>query len=162
LWLQWNSSLRLCVERAQLRSCPPPNKPSREPEIIMPDNALNPALKEASKASSNAGAALDHAERSFGEATSAARGHLGEAAAAAKANLADAAKRIEASLTQGLETLRAQTRTYTDTAGQSVDEASRYVSERVRERPITATLAGLGVGVLLGLLLAGNRGGRDK
>ena len=31
----------------------------------MPDNALNPALKEASKASSNAGAALDHAERSF-------------------------------------------------------------------------------------------------
>ena len=43
-----------------------------------------------------------------------------------------------------------------------VDEASRYVSERVRERPITATLAGLGVGVLLGLLLAGNRSGRDK
>ncbi len=128
----------------------------------MPDNALNPALKEASKASSNAGAALDHAERSFGEATAAARGHLGEAAAVAKANLADAAKRIEASLTQGLETLRAQTRTYTDTAGQSVDEASRYVSERVRERPITATLAGLGVGVLLGLLLAGNRSGRDK
>jgi ElaB/YqjD/DUF883 family membrane-anchored ribosome-binding protein len=128
----------------------------------MPDNALNPALKEANKASSNAGAALDHAERSFSEAASAARGNFSEAAAAAKANLADAAKRIEASLTQGLETLRAQTRTYTDTAGQSVDEASRYVSERVRERPITATLAGLGVGVLLGLLLAGNRGGRDK
>ena len=117
----------------------------------MPDNALNPALKEASKASSNASAAVDHAERSFGEAAS-----------AAKANLADAAKRIEQSITQGLETLRAQTRTYTDTAGQQVDEASRYVSERVRERPITATLAGLGVGVLLGLLLAGNRGGRDK
>ena len=139
----------------------------------MPDNALNPAIKEANKASSNASAALDHAERSFGEAASAARGNLSEAASAAKANfseaassakanLADAAKRIETSLTQGLETLRAQTRTYTDTAGQSVDEASRYVSERVRERPITATLAGLGVGVLLGLLLAGNRGGRDK
>jgi ElaB/YqjD/DUF883 family membrane-anchored ribosome-binding protein len=128
----------------------------------MPDNSLNPALNEASKASSNAGAALDHAERSFGEAASAARGNLSEAAASAKANLSDAAKRIEASLTQGLETLRAQTRTYTDTAGQSVDEAGRYASERIRERPITATLAGLGVGVLLGLLLAGNRSGRDK
>ncbi len=128
----------------------------------MPDNSLNPAIKEANKASSSAGAALDHAERSFGEAAGAARANLGEAAASAKANLADAAKRIEASLTQGLETLRAQTRTYTDTAGQQVDEASRYVSERVRERPITATLAGLGVGVLLGLLLAGNRSGRDK
>jgi hypothetical protein len=39
----------------------------------MPDNALNPALNEANKASSNAGAALDHAERSFGEAASAAK-----------------------------------------------------------------------------------------
>jgi ElaB/YqjD/DUF883 family membrane-anchored ribosome-binding protein len=128
----------------------------------MPDNSLNPAINEANKASSNAGAALDHAERSFGEAASAARANLSDAAASAKANLSDAAKRIEASLTQGLETLRAQTRTYTDTAGQSVDEASRYASERIRERPITATLAGLGVGVLLGLLLAGNRSGRDK
>ena len=128
----------------------------------MPDNSLNPALNEANKATSNAGAALDHAERSFGEAASAAKGNFNEAAAAAKANLSDAAKRIEASLTQGLETLRAQTRTYTDTAGQSVDEARRYASERIRERPITATLAGLGVGVLLGLLLAGNRSGRDK
>ncbi|KRA56183.1 hypothetical protein ASD79_17645 [Caulobacter sp. Root655] len=128
----------------------------------MPDNALNPALKEASKASANAGAALDHAERSFGEAASAAKANFSDAAATAKVNLADAAKRIEQSLTQGLETLRAQTRTYTDTAGQQVDEAQRYVAERVRERPITATLAGLGVGVLLGLLLAGNRGGRDK
>ena len=128
----------------------------------MPDNALNPALKEASKASSNASAALDHAERSFGEAASAAKANFSDAASTAKANLSDAAKRIEASLTQGLETLRAQTRTYTDTAGQQVDEAGRYASERIRERPITATLAGLGVGVLLGLLLAGNRGGRDK
>ena len=128
----------------------------------MPDNALNPAIQEANKASSNAGAALDHAERSFGEATSAAKANFSEAAASARTNLADAAKRIETSLTQGLETLRAQTRTYTDTAGQQVDAASRYASERIRERPITATLAGLGVGVLLGLLLAGNRGGRDK
>jgi len=128
----------------------------------MPDPALNPALKEAGKASDNASAALDHAERSFGEAASAAKAQFGDAAAAAKTNLTEAAKRIEQSITQGLETLRAQSRTYSDTAGQQVDEAQRYVAERVRERPITATLAGLGVGVLLGLLLAGNRSGRDK
>jgi len=35
-----------------------------------------------------------------------------------------------------------------------VEEAQRYVMERVKERPMTATLAGLGVGVLIGLLLS--------
>ena len=38
----------------------------------------------------------------------------------------------------------------------------RRLSGLFRFMPITATLAGLGVGVLLGLLLAGNRSGRDK
>ena len=41
-----------------------------------------------------------------------------------------------------------------DNAGEHFDEAQRYVVARVRERPLTATLAGLGVGLLLGLLLA--------
>jgi ElaB/YqjD/DUF883 family membrane-anchored ribosome-binding protein len=53
-----------------------------------------------------------------------------------------------------VETLRTQTRVYTDNAGQQVDEAQRYVLERVKERPLTATLTGLGVGLLLGLLLS--------
>lgn len=112
----------------------------------MPANALNPALKEADKASAAAGVAAEHAERSFSEAAS-----------AAKASFADAAKRLEKNLVDSFDTLRAQSRTYTDTAGQQLEDAQRYVSERVRERPITATMAGLGVGVLLGLLLAGGR-----
>ena len=58
---------------------------------------------------------------------------------------------------RAFETLRAQSRTYTDTASQQVEDAQRYASERIRERPITATLAGLGVGVLIGLLLSGGR-----
>ncbi len=142
--------------------CPPPTRTAPRTGDSHARQQPEPRNQRSQQGLSNAGAALDHAERSFGEAASAARANLSDAAASAKANLSDAAKRIEASLTQGLETLRAQTRTYTDTAGQSVDEAGRYVSERVRERPITATLAGLGVGVLLGLLLAGNRSGRDK
>ena len=117
----------------------------------MSDNVLNPdlksATKEANKATASASAALEHAERSFTEA---------------KTSLADAAKRVEKSVHEGFDTLRAQTRTYTDTAGQQMDEAQRYVTERVRERPITATLAGLGVGVLLGLLLAGGSRSHNK
>jgi len=115
--------------------------------MIMTDNALNPAIKEAKKASSSASSALEHAERSFDEA---------------KISLTEAAKRVEQSLLDGFDTLRAQSRTYSDTAGQQLEEAQRYVSERVKERPITATLAGLGVGLLVGLLLAGGSRSHNK
>ncbi|HJV43763.1 hypothetical protein [Caulobacter sp.] len=112
----------------------------------MPANSLNPAAKEADKVKGATLEAVEHAERSFAEAANAAR-----------ASLTEAAKRVEKSVSEGFETLRAQSRAYTDTAGQQIEDAQRYVSERVRERPITATLAGLGVGVLIGLLIAGGR-----
>jgi len=112
----------------------------------MPADALKTAAKDAAKVTSAAADGVEHAERSFVEA-----------ATAAKASLAEAAKRVEQSVAEGFDTLRAQSRTYTDTAGQQLDDAQRYVTERVRERPLTATLAGLGVGVLIGLLIAGNR-----
>ena len=50
-----------------------------------------------------------------------------------------------------------QTRAYADTAGDSIDVAQRYVAEKVQERPLTATFAALGVGVLIGVLLSGGR-----
>jgi ElaB/YqjD/DUF883 family membrane-anchored ribosome-binding protein len=118
----------------------------REPEMTMPANALKTAAKEAESIKAAAGDVAKDAEHSFVEA-----------AAAAKASLAEAAKRVEKSVAEGLETLRAQSRAYGDTAGQQLDEAQRYAAERIRERPLTATLAGLGVGVLLGLLIAGSR-----
>ncbi len=112
----------------------------------MPADVLKTAAKDAAKVTSAAADGVEHAERSFVEA-----------ATAAKASLSEAAKRVEQSVAEGFDTLRAQSRTYTDTAGQQLDDAQRYVTERVRERPLTATLAGLGVGLLIGLLIAGNR-----
>ena len=42
-------------------------------------------------------------------------------------------------------------------AGENLENARVYVVERVQERPLTATLAALGVGFLLGALLTGAR-----
>lgn len=103
---------------------------------------------ETEKAKSAIKSAARHAERSFSEAADQTRERLTEAA-----------QRTQAAVRDGLDTLRAQTRVYADTASQQMDVAQRYVVERVKERPVTATLAGVGVGVLIGLLLAG-RGGR--
>ena len=71
--------------------------------------------------------------------------------------IAEAVRRIEASVAQGLEQLRAQSRVYADVASEQIDEASRVAAEQIRARPLAATGAALGVGVLIGLLLAARR-----
>lgn len=78
-------------------------------------------------------------------------------AADAQKAIADAARRIEATVQQGLEQLRAQSRVYADVAGEQLDEAARAASEQIRARPLAATGAALGVGVLIGLLIASRR-----
>ena len=70
---------------------------------------------------------------------------------------AEAAKRFEKVVAEGLEQVRAQSRTYADNAGEHLDEAQRYVVERVREKPLMAAGTALGVGLLVGLLLASGR-----
>ena len=69
----------------------------------------------------------------------------------------EAAKKFEKVVAEGLEQIRAQSRTYADNAGEHIDDAQRYVVERVKERPLVATGAALGVGLLIGLLLASGR-----
>jgi ElaB/YqjD/DUF883 family membrane-anchored ribosome-binding protein len=94
------------------------------------------------------------------EAKSAARAASEAAAkltAEAQRSFAEAAKKFEGVVQEGMEQLRAQSRAYADNAGQQFDEAQRYVVERVRERPLAATGAALGVGVIVGLLLAAGR-----
>lgn len=107
-----------------------------------PTNATGLSDAEQTKAALKS--AAKSAERSLLEATDQAREKLTEAAA-----------RTEAAVREGIETLRAQSRAYADTASEQFDVASQYVVDRVKERPVTATLAGLGVGLLIGLLLAG-------
>ena len=71
--------------------------------------------------------------------------------------IADAAKRIEAVVQQGMEQVRAQSRVYADVASDQLDEATRVASEQIRARPLAATGAALGIGVLIGMLLASRR-----
>jgi ElaB/YqjD/DUF883 family membrane-anchored ribosome-binding protein len=78
-------------------------------------------------------------------------------AAEAQRTFIEARAKIEQVVQEGLEQLRAHSRTYADTAGQQLDVAQQYVSERVKERPLAATGAALGVGVLIGLLLSSGR-----
>jgi ElaB/YqjD/DUF883 family membrane-anchored ribosome-binding protein len=79
---------------------------------------------------------------------------LNEAIDIADRNIRDAAKRIEKAVREGVETIRTQSGPYRENAGQQFEEAQKYVVERIKERPVVATLAGLGVGLLLGLLMA--------
>ena len=80
-----------------------------------------------------------------------------EMASKTEQSLAELAKRAEEAIKEGLAELKDRSRDYADVAGENFDTAQQYVADRVQERPITATLAALGVGVLVGYLLAGRK-----
>jgi ElaB/YqjD/DUF883 family membrane-anchored ribosome-binding protein len=75
----------------------------------------------------------------------------------AEKKVRELAERAEHAIVEALESVRARSRVYADTAGDSLDTAQRFVTEHVQERPLAATAAALGVGVLIGLLLAPRR-----
>jgi len=109
------------------------------------------AAEEAAAAKSS----LKNAARS---ALESGRAGLGDAFETAERSLHDASKRVEKVLREGVEALKAQTERLH--ASEQFEDVQKYVVERVKERPVTATLAGIGVGVLIGLLLAGGRNSR--
>jgi ElaB/YqjD/DUF883 family membrane-anchored ribosome-binding protein len=105
-------------------------------DIEMPANAVDYAADETKASASDAATKLTaEAQRTFN----------------------DARARIEQVVQDGLQQLKAQSRAYADTAGESLEQAQQYVTERVRERPLAATGAALGIGVLIGLLLSSGR-----
>jgi len=96
------------------------------------------------------------------------KARLREKASDAETRVRAKAAEAEARLREQSEVLRERARGYYDTArvrGQEYydeaqerfDEAQRYITERVQERPVQSTAIALGVGVVLGLLLAGRR-----
>lgn len=101
--------------------------------------------------------AVDSSAETAKSAVSSAAAIAGEFASSAERSFADAAKRFEKAVSEGLEQIRAQTRTYADNASEHLDDAQRYVVERVREKPLAAAGVALGVGVVVGLLLASGR-----
>jgi ElaB/YqjD/DUF883 family membrane-anchored ribosome-binding protein len=101
--------------------------------------------------------AVDTAAKDSKTAANAVAEAAGEIASQAERTFADAAKRFEKIVSEGVEQIRAQSRTYADTTVEHLDEAQRYVVERVREKPLMAAGTALGVGLLIGLLLASGR-----
>jgi ElaB/YqjD/DUF883 family membrane-anchored ribosome-binding protein len=108
----------------------------------MPDQFAH-VSEEAKQAREAVNNATDHGQRA-----------LNEALAAAERTIASATKAFERLLKDSVDTLRAQTGTYADEARQHFEQGQQYVTEQVKERPLTFTVAGLGVGLLLGLLLS--------
>ena len=94
------------------------------------------------------------AKDAVADAAETAQSRLNEAIDLADRNFRDAAKRIEQVMREGVEQLRTRAEPYRESASQQIDEAQKYVVERIKERPLVATLTGLGIGLLLGLLMA--------
>jgi len=78
-------------------------------------------------------------------------------AAEAKAIAREKAEKLKAKASEYYGTARERGAEYYDEAQDRFDDAQRYVVERVQERPIQSTAIALGVGVVIGLLLAGRR-----
>jgi ElaB/YqjD/DUF883 family membrane-anchored ribosome-binding protein len=110
------------------------------------------AAETSAKVKKAAKAAVDSAADS-------AQARLNEAIDIADRNFREAARRIEQVMREGVEQFRTRAEPYRENASQQIDEAQKYVVERIKERPLVATLTGLGVGLLLGLLMA-NRSDR--
>ena len=82
-------------------------------------------------------------------------------AAAAKAQfdaaLSEFKERAGKVAQETLQTLRTHAGPYVDDAGDRLTTAEKFIIEKVQKQPLTTTLAALGIGVLVGLILAGGR-----
>jgi ElaB/YqjD/DUF883 family membrane-anchored ribosome-binding protein len=108
----------------------------------MPDQFAY-AAEEARQAREAVNSAADHGHNA-----------LVDAVGAAERIIDSFAKSAEHLLKDSLDGLRDQTESYRDEAWRHLDEGQRYVVDHVKQRPVSFTLAGLGIGLLVGVLLA--------
>lgn len=67
------------------------------------------------------------------------------------------ALRAEQAVRERAGEFRERAREYYDEASDQLETAQRFVTERVQEKPIVSTLTAVGIGVVIGMLLAGGR-----
>jgi len=91
------------------------------------------------------------------EKAGAAEARIREKAAETGAQLRARSEELRGQARDYYEEARVRGREYYDDAAERLDEAQRYLTERVQERPVQSTAIALGVGLILGLLLAGRR-----
>jgi len=117
----------------------------------MATDTLELVTEQADAAGKSASDAVDHGRLALNEAIVAAEKVFTEGAKRADKLFRES----ERTLKENVERLREQAKTYGETAGQSVDDAQRYVVDRVKEWPVAATFIGLGLGFVLGVILSG-------
>ena len=117
----------------------------------MPADSFDHAADEMRKGARAAG---DHGQAAVAEALGAAERLITEAASRAERVLKDTLARLRSQTDAYSDRAKDYTKTYGGKAADQWDDAQSYVIERVKDRPLTAALAGLGAGVLIGLLLA--------
>lgn len=93
----------------------------------------------------------------IGEDVERLRGDAGDLSRELPQLARQASARAREVLDEQVERWRGRGEEYAEVAGEGLENARVYVVERVQERPLTATFAALGVGFLIGALLAGSR-----
>jgi len=119
----------------------------------MATDTLELVTEQADAAGKSASDAVDHGRMALNEAIVAAEKVFTEGAKRADKMFRES----ERTLNENVERLREQAKIYGETAGQSVEDAQRYVVDRVKERPVAATFVGLGLGFVLGVILSGRK-----
>ena len=76
---------------------------------------------------------------------------------AAESRIAAAAARAEKVIRESLETFRAQSRAYADTAAEKFEDVQKVVVDHVREKPVQSAAIAFGAGVVLGMLIGSRR-----
>ena len=84
-----------------------------------------------------------------------ARKATADAAAETGRVITDLARRAQGAVHERLDGLGGPARDYIDDAGDRLEEAQRYLVDKINEKPVPAALTALGIGVVIGFLLSG-------